>query len=123
MKFNLQSTFFSILRILLVIVLIGKISNWVFDYNDKVSGLLNIVMFCLLGIAYIGFGFVMNRMSAKAIFLICGLYLIGMNFIDRNTFLTLIEIICILTPLLLTRFFPKMTVGDEMEEESDASAT
>jgi hypothetical protein len=89
------------------IVILGNILNWFIDVPFAFKFWLNTAMFCLIGIGYITVGISLSKTSIKAIFLSCGCYLILMNVIDRNTPLTLLGIFCILTPLLLGRFYPK----------------
>lgn len=96
---------FKIFRLLLFAVLTAKILNWFLDFSAQTNDLLNTIMFCLIGIAYLIFGFVWKNKWINSIFIICGLYLIIMNFIEKDTFLNIIGFISILTPMLIGRFY------------------
>ena len=102
-----------ILWVLIGIVLIGKISNWFLNYSDETYQILNAGMFSLIGIAYLVSGSVWDKKSINVVFIICGIYLIGMNFVGDFGLKSIIGIACILTPILISRFSPKET--DEKE--------
>ena len=72
-----------IYRILIWIVLIGKISNWFLKYNDETNKIINTSMFCLIGVAYLAFAWAFDKTILKLILAICGIYLILMNFFVR----------------------------------------
>jgi len=112
----MKKTFFIIFLILCGIVLIAKISNWFLNYSDETNQIINTVMYSLIGIEYIAAGFIWKGNLYKAIFIACGLYLIVMNFFDKNTILEIIEIICILTPILIIRFSRDETDKKELIE-------
>lgn len=112
----MKKTFFTIFRILLGIVLLGKITNWFLNYSDETNQILNTAIFTLIGIAYTIAGFISDKNLTKIIFIVCGLYLIIMNLINKNTILTIIGIICILTPLLISRFSLEKTDEKELTE-------
>ncbi len=97
---------FTIFRIAVAIILIGKILNWFLHFGDQTNQILNILMFGLIGIAYTIAGFLWDKKLTltKTIIICCGLFLIIMNFITEHTILTVIGIICILTPMLIARF-------------------
>lgn len=95
---------FTLFKILVIAVLIAKISNWFFNYSDKTNKLINTYMFCLIGFAYLVGSTAWQVTLNKLIFLICGLYLIVMNFLPQHTALTIVGIICILVPMLIAKF-------------------
>lgn len=101
----MKNTAFTVFKILCLAILTAKILNWFLDFSAQTNGLLNTIMFCLIGIAYLVFGFVWKNKWINSIFIICGLYLIIMNFIQKDVFLNIISFICILTPLLIGRFY------------------
>jgi hypothetical protein len=103
----MKKTLLLIFRVLIGIILIGKVSNWFFNYSDETNRIINAAMFTLIGIAYLVGGFIWNKKLINLIFVICGLYLIGMNFITDFSFKSIIGIICILTPMLIVRFLPE----------------
>lgn len=92
---------------LIAVVLIAKMLNWLLNFSDETNFIINSLMFSLIGLAYVVYGIIWDKIIIKLIFLISGLYLIAMNFISKNTFLTILGIICILTPILIIRFLPK----------------
>lgn len=94
-----------IYRILLGIVLVGKISNWFLDFNDQTNQILNTAMFCLIGIAYLTFSWAFDKFMLKAIFFVCGIYLILMNFISEFEWSSIIGVFCIITPMIIGKFF------------------
>ncbi len=74
-------------------------------------------MFTLIGIVYLVGGFIWNKKLTNIIFLICGIYLIAMNFIgDFGISKSIIGIVCILTPVLIARFSPEETDEKELTE-------
>ena len=93
-----------ILRAAIGIVLIGKVLNWFFHFNKQTGTLLNIAMFCLIGIFYVLVARGWTNKLIKYIFLFCGIFLIAMNFIPEHIIINIAGIICILTPLLIARF-------------------
>lgn len=105
-----------IFLILIGIVLIGKISNWFLNYSDETNQILNAGMFTLIGIAYLVGGFVWNKKLINIIFLVCGIYLIAMNFIGDFGLKSIIGIVCILTPMLIARFSTDETDEKELAE-------
>ncbi|WP_179333056.1 hypothetical protein [Winogradskyella costae] len=106
----MKKILFTIFRVLIGIILIGKISNWFLNYSDETNQILNAGMFTLIGIAYLVGGFIWDKKLTNIIFLICGMYLIAMNFIGNfKIYKSIIGIACILTPMLITRFSPEET--------------
>lgn len=103
-----------IFLILIGIVLIGKISNWFLNYSDETNQILNAGMFTLIGIAYLVGGFVWDKKLINIIFMVCGIYLIAMNFISDFGLKSIIGIVCILTPMLIARFSPEETDKNEL---------
>ncbi|TKB95556.1 hypothetical protein [Pedobacter cryophilus] len=108
-----------IFRITLGIVLGGKILNWFLDFSDETNQILNIGMYCLIGIMYLFFGSVWSNKWVNAVFIICGLYLIIMHFFDKNEIISFIAFICMLTPLLIVRFYPLEDDEKELTEKLD----
>jgi hypothetical protein len=98
--------------ILLGLVVLGKISSRIFDYNDETDKLLSIALFSMLGITYLGYSWVSHKKVLKLFFLSCGIYLIVMNFLDAPIF-KWIAIVCVLTPLLIILFSPKKNYKGE----------
>ncbi|MAN86449.1 MAG: hypothetical protein CL555_06170 [Algoriphagus sp.] len=84
------------------IILIGKISGWIWGFDNEYDGMINLGTFVLIGAAYISAAIAWNSNLYRWIFLICGIYLIVMNFLDFEL-KSILGIACILTPLLLSR--------------------
>jgi drug/metabolite transporter (DMT)-like permease len=87
--------------VVLAIVLVGKISNWFFNYGDETNAILNTVMFSVIGITYLVMAWAFEKALVKGIFVLCGVYLIVMNFIPAYSWNSILGIVCILTPLFL----------------------
>jgi len=111
----LKNNTLNIYRILIGIVLIGKISNWFLNYGDETNKILNTAMFCLIGIAYLAFSWAFDKKILKLVLTICGIYLIIMNFIPDFSWNSIIGIVCILTPMIIGKFLPEEE--DENEEK------
>ena len=107
----LKNNTLKIYRILIGIVLIGKISNWFLNYSDETNKILSTAMLCLIGIAYLAFSWAFDKTILKLILAICGIYLIIMNFIPDFSWNSIIGIVCIITPMIIGKFLP--------EEEDD----
>lgn len=61
-------------------------------------------MFTLIGITYLVGGFIWDNKLTNVIFLICGVYLIVMNFInDFEISKSIIGIVCLMTPIIIAR--------------------
>lgn len=103
----MKNIFNKIFLILLGIVLVGKMSNWFLNYSDETNQILNAGMFTLIGIKYLVGGFIWDKKLKNVIFIVCGLYLIGMNFIGDFVIKSIIGIIAILLPMLIARFSPE----------------
>lgn len=102
--FRIRKIAITLYFILLVGVLIAKISNWFIDYSNEVDYIITTAMFCLIGIAYIWQSFSQTQNTYKVIYFICGVYVIGMNFIERDNIITIIGIVGIILPMILNRF-------------------
>ena len=94
-------------RILLGLVLVGKISDWFLNYSEETNQILNTAMFCLIGLAYVVFAWAFDKKWLKLILGACGCYLILMNFLDDFSFKRIIGIICVLTPVIFGYFMPE----------------
>lgn len=99
--------------IFLAIILVGKISNWFFNYSDDTNAILNTVMFSVIGITYLIMAWAFEKALVKGIFVLCGVYLIVMNFIPAYSWNSILGIVCILTPLIIVKFLTQ----DDSEED------
>mgnify|MGYP005995152693 CR=1 FL=1 len=100
----LKNNTLKIYRILIGIVLIGKISNWFLNYSDETNKILNTAMFCLIGIAYLAFSWSFEKKILKLALAICGIYLVIMPFTTDFSWNSIIGIVCILTPMIIGKF-------------------
>ncbi|WP_299701375.1 hypothetical protein [uncultured Pontibacter sp.] len=105
-----------IFRVLIGIILIAKTSNWFLNYSEETNVIINVAMFTLIGIAYLVGGFNWNKKPNNIIFVVCGLYLVGMNFIADFGLKSIIGVICILVPMFIARFSPEETGERELSE-------
>jgi hypothetical protein len=103
----MKDVLFTATRILIFLVLLGKVLNWILDFSDETNSILDILMFTLIGIAYIVMGWVWGNKVTKIVATTCGVFLIAMNFFNNTPLLNLIGIVCILTPMLIARFYKK----------------
>lgn len=94
---------FTIFRILIIATLIAQISTWFIDYPMNVKEGINMTMFILIGIFYIGMGILWDGWIWKLIMIACGAFLIAIQFIAQNDVLTILGIICVIVPLVLAR--------------------
>lgn len=81
--------------------------NWFLDFSYKTNFILNTFMFSLIGIAYIVVGYVWDHKVYKVLMMLCGSFLIVMNFLPGDLIVNIIGIACIITPLLIARFTDK----------------
>lgn len=105
-----------IFLILIGIVLVGKMSNWFLNYSDETNQILNAGMFTLIGIKYLVGGFIWDKKLKNVIFIVCGVYLIAMDFIGDFLIKSTIGIIAILLPMLIARFSPEEADEKELAE-------
>ncbi|WP_192820537.1 hypothetical protein [Rufibacter sp. LB8] len=102
----MEKTIFMTFKVLVILVFMLKIGNWFLDYPVETNRLLNLVMFSLIGVAYIAFGLAWDKPLSKVIMVACGAFLIGMNFLPKNSFLEVLSIVSLLAPMLIARFSP-----------------
>lgn len=100
----LKNKILKALSALAVLTLFVQISTWFYDYDNETKHLINAVMFAIIGVSYLIFGFSLSEKITKLTLIACGLFLIVMNFIPKNTFVEVIGIICLIIPMLIGRF-------------------
>lgn len=88
----------------LSIVLIGKVSSVFIHFGNDINRILNTFMFCLIGIGYIAEIIDTRRLSLKIFVILCGIYLIAMNFIPLTAIMYWLAGVAILAPLIIFRF-------------------
>lgn len=99
--------------ILAILVLMAKMSNWFMDYDEQTAGLINTIMFVVIGLAWCVFGFFREDRKTGAIIIACGLYLMVMSFLPESDILNVVAILCMLVPMLMRRF--RRVKADEVE--------
>jgi len=107
MKKFFKSRSAQVFRGLLIVVLFAKLSNWFLDFTDETNQLLNMIMFSLIGLAYLSYSWAFDRFFLKVIFFICGGYLMLMNFLPDSAWKSSIGIISIVIPIIIGRFIPE----------------
>lgn len=88
-------------------VLLAKISNWFLNFNNSTNLIINGILFSLIGIRFIYQSFTIEKKSLKLIFQICGFLLIILNFFIGFWFVALLQIMCILIPILIRKYVLK----------------
>jgi hypothetical protein len=99
------------LNILLGMVLIAKIANWFFSFDEATNDLINTVMFCLIGTIYIIWSVYQTKINFKVLLVLCGIVIISMNFISLGYWFKIVGIVCILIPIVLFQFQGKKEKG------------
>lgn len=100
----MKNILFIIFRVLIALVLIGKILNWFFNFSDELNQMLNLTMYTLIGIAYLAMAYVWDGKLLKIVIMICGTFLIIRSFLSDSIAFDIAGIICILMPMLIARF-------------------
>lgn len=85
-------------------IIIAKILNWVIGFNDSTNELINQSMFIFIGICYIIYGFALDQMKYKVTLIVCGLFLISMNFLPKNNYMIGLGVMSIVIPWLIGKF-------------------
>lgn len=98
-------------------VFIAKISNLFLHYDEETNRLINSLMFCFIGVWYIADSLKQSKTAFKILFLVCGGYLILMNFIETNPFLKILGILSIIIPLIVIRRNRKRKQREELIEQ------
>ncbi len=97
----------TIFKVLILLVLIAKISNWFLHYSNEINTYINKTMFTLIGIAYLVGSIVWDKKILNMTFLVCGIYIFIMNFIPHFSLKSILGILCIILPLFMVRFLPE----------------
>ncbi|WP_439474608.1 hypothetical protein [Algoriphagus formosus] len=92
---------------LIAIVLIAKVMNWFLNFSSEINTMISATMFSLIGIAYVYAGLLWYKKLIQTIFILCGIFLIGMNFLNETTWISIMAIICLLTPMIIGRISSK----------------
>ncbi len=93
-----------LLPIFALLILFAKISNWIFKFSDYANNIINTLMFTIIGISYLIYGFSLKSKLTKIILFISGIYLIIWNYYPENNLLTFLGILAIIIPILIGKF-------------------
>ncbi len=99
--------------IIAILILLAKISNWFMDYDEQTAGLINTIMFVFIGLAWCIYGLFSDDRKTGAIIIACGLYLMVLSFLPESDILNVLAILCMLVPMLMSRF--QRGKADEVE--------
>jgi len=118
----MKNMLFKLFKVLIWIVLAGKVLNWFLHFDDQVNHLLNTAMFCLIGLAYLVVGYSWDNKLTSIVMVTCGLFLLVRNFLPQHIAIDILGIVSIVTPLLIARFSnkkgepTKISIGQKREE-------
>lgn len=102
---DMKTALVNIFKIFAVTILAAKILNWFLHFSPQTNELVNSVMFILIGIAYLVVGYKFKDTFRRMVMRACGMYLLIMNFLENNTLLTIGGILCLVIPMLMSRFY------------------
>ena len=96
-----------IITISFLITLLAIISSWFITYEPATKAVIYQALFCLLGTLYFINGLSAEENKHKIIFIICGIFIISIGFINRSLWINLLGVIAILTPIIIRRLNAK----------------
>jgi len=85
-------------------IIIAKILNWVIGFNDSTNELINQSMFIFIGVSYLIFGYALDQLKYRLITMVCGIFLISMNFLPKNNYMIGLVVMSIVLPWLIGKF-------------------
>ncbi len=85
-------------------------------FNEEANGIINMIMYCLIGIAYIVMAYVWKNTLTKIIIATCGIFLLVMNLLHESSILNVIGIFCLVIPMLISRFSKETNTEMEIIE-------
>lgn len=88
-------------------VLLAKIMNWFMHFSDHVNHIITTFMFILIGIAYMYEGINYNSNWKRITTIACGVFLIAMNFLEKNFLLQTIAVVCLIIPRVINYYATK----------------
>ena len=97
-------------------IIIAKVLNWVIGFNESTHDLINKAMFILIGVSYLIFGYALDQLRYRLITMVCGIFLISMNFLPKNNYMIAAAIISILATILIKRFLIKNETENSVPE-------
>lgn len=97
-------------------IILAKILNWVIGFNDSTNDLINKAMFIFIGVSYLIFGYALDQLRYRLITMVCGIFLISMNFLPKNNYMIAAAIISILATILIRRFLIKNETENSVPE-------
>ncbi len=109
----MKTILFQIFRTIIALVLFAKVLVILLDLGKPVEDVLNTIMFSLIGLAYVVFGFIWKDSVRKILIVFCGAWLIAMNYFEKSNLVHVAGICAILLPLLIARFDKEGTTQQE----------
>ncbi|MFY8006723.1 MAG: hypothetical protein ACOVOY_05750 [Sediminibacterium sp.] len=97
-------------------IILAKVLNWVIGFNESTHDLINKAMFILIGVSYLIFGYALDQMRYRLITILCGIFLISLNFLPKNNYMIAAAIISILATILIRRFLIKNETENSVPE-------
>ena len=97
-------------------IILAKVLNWVIGFNESTHDLINKAMFILIGVSYLIFGYALDQLRYRLITMVCGIFLISMNFLPKNNYMIAAAIISILATILIRRFLIKNETENSVPE-------
>ena len=97
-------------------IIIAKVLNWVIGFNESTHDLINKAFFIFIGVGYLIFGYALDQMRYRLITILCGIFLISMNFLPKNNYMIAAAIISILATILIRRFLIKNETENSVPE-------
>lgn len=101
-----QNIYYAFL-IALGIVLGGRILNWFIEFPAAIERLLDIVMFLLLGILWLGFAWAFNQKYIKTLFVMGGILFLVHPWISLPDYLSGLLVVLAFLPWILVKIKPE----------------
>lgn len=99
----MKDKFLFLLRCIVIVILLLKISNWFLHYEKSTNAVISDVMFVTLGSYFLVLGSTIISKWRKYTIVLCGLYLIFSPLLPDNTVFEIIHLVILLTPFVIAR--------------------
>lgn len=100
----MKRMFYIVFSTLIGLVLTATVLDWLFHFSEPVNRVVQIVMFSLIGIAYLVMAYAWAPVFPRLLIFGCGVLLIVLTLLDNSTWSDITRIGCILVPMLIARF-------------------
>ena len=100
----MKRIYFIVFNTLIALVLLATVLDWLVHFSEPVNRVIHVVMFTLIGIAYLVMAYALTPVFPRLVIFLCGLLLLVLTFLDKNTWSDITRIGCILVPMLIARF-------------------